>query len=519
MTVDSEARSETARIPAELRDPRTVLVLVALSVALLLTELDQSVFATALPTVVGELGGVGQQLWVGTGYVLAGAVMMPILGRLGDLVGRRRVLTAALLMFVAGSAVGGSAPSMAMVIAARVLQGLGGGGLLILVEAAVADVVAPSRRALVLGVIGAVFAAAAIGGPVLGGGLTDSVGWRWVFWLNVPLGLAAAAAVWRWLPTSAGAGGPVRVDLPGTLCLGVAVVAAVLVLVWGGTMFAWGSAVILVLVGLALAAIAALVLIERRVAEPILPPRLFRNRSFVVAVGAGAVVAVAMFGTVNYLPTYLQMVHGLSPTGAGLFMLALIAGLGATTVAAGRIVQRTRRAKLLPVVGAGLIAVALMLGSQLQPATPLPVVGLGLVVLGAGIGCAWEVLVVVIQDLAPVDDLGVATAVNGFVRELGVLVGTAWVGRLFTGGLLDRLGGLDLPPELTPAAVGALPPESRAAVAQAYADAFSPVYGWLLPVLGVATIGLLLIPSRRLADHNGPVETDDLGSRQATGAR
>ena len=512
--------SESRRLPAELRDPRTFLVLVALSVALLLTELDQSVFATALPTVVGELGGVELQLWVGTGYVLAAVVVMPILGRLGDLLGRRRVLTAALLVFVAGSMVGGVAPTMEVVIAARVLQGLGGGGLLIVVEAVVADIVAPSRRALVLGVIGAVFAAAAISGPVVGGGLTDSLGWRWVFWLNVPLGLAAAVAVWRWLPASAGARRSVRIDLPGMLCLGVALVAGVLVLVWGGTTFAWGSRTILNLAALALAAIAALVLIERHVAEPILPPRLFRDRAFVMAVGAGAVVAVAMFGTVNYLPTYLQMVHGLSPTRAGLFMLTLIVGLGATTVVAGRIVQRTRRAKLLPVVGAGLIAVALMLGAQLEPTTPLPVVGLGLFLLGSGIGCAWEVLVVVVQDIAPVDDLGVATAVNGFVRELGVLVGTAWVGRLFTSGLVDRLGALDLPSELTPAAVGALSPQSRADVAQAYADAFSPVFLWLLPVLGVATIGLLLIPSRRLADQREPAEAEGrLGSRQATGAR
>ena len=227
-----------------------------------------------------------------------------------------------------------------------------------------------------------------------------------------------------------------------------------------------------------------------------------------------------MFGTVNYLPTYLQMVHGLSPTRAGLFMLTLVVGLGGATVAAGRIVQRTRGAKPLPVVGAGLMAVALMLGSQLEPTTPLPVVGLGLLLLGAGIGCAWEVLVVVVQDLAPVDDLGAATAVNGFVRELGVLVGTAWVGRLFTSGLVDPLGALDLPSELTPAAVGALSPESRAEVAQAYADAFTPVFGWLLPVLVVATIGLLLIPSRRLADQREPVAAaDGLGSRQATGAR
>jgi EmrB/QacA subfamily drug resistance transporter len=518
--VITKLSGERRRLPVELRDPRTFLVLVALSVALLLTELDQSVFATALPTVVGELGGVEHQLWVGTGYVLAAAVVMPVLGRLSDLVGRRRVLTVALLVFVAGSIVGGVAPTMEMVIVARVLQGLGGGGLLIVVQAVVADIVAPSRRALVLSVIGAVFAAAAIGGPVVGGGLTDSVGWRWVFWMNVPLGLAAAVAVWRWLPASAGARRPVRVDLPGMLCLAVAVVAGVLVLVWGGTTFAWGSRIILTLTGFALVAIAALVTIERRAAEPILPPRLFRNRAFVLAIGAGAVVAVAMFGTVNYLPTYLQMVHALSPTRAGMFMLTLVVGLGAATVLAGRVVQRTRRAKPLPVVGAGLMAVALMLGSQLEPTTPLPVVGLGLLLLGAGIGCAWEVLVVVVQDLAPVDDLGAATAVNGFVRELGVLVGTAWVGRLFTSGLVDRLGALDLPPELTPAALGALSPESRVEVAQAYADAFTPVFGWLLPVLVVATIGLLVIPSRRLADQREPVQAEGrLGSRQATGAR
>ncbi len=488
-----------ARIPPEFRDRPTALVFTALALGLLLTELDQSVFAAALPTVVGELGGVGLQLWVGTAFVLAGALTMPVVGRLGDLAGRRRVFGTAMVVFVLGSIIGGLAPSMEVLIVARVLQGLGGGGLLILVEAVVADLVAPHRRAYILSLVGAVFAIAAVSGPALGGGLTATVGWRWVFWINVPLGLAAAVVAWRWLPPSAGQRRPVRVDATGTLCLAVAVVAGVLVLVWGGTMFAWTSPVILGLIGLTVLATVALVAAERRAAEPVLPPRLFGDRAFVATIAAGAALAVAMFGTVNYLPTYLQMVHGLTPTRAGLFMLTLVAGLGGATVVSGRIVQRTRRPKSLPVIGAAAVCVALLIGSQLEPRTPLPVVAGCLLLLGAGIGCAWEVLVVVAQDLAPADDLGVATAANGFVREVGVLIGTAWVGRMFTTGLLDRLGPAAVEPgRLTPEAVRTLDPDARAGIAQAYADAFTPVFGWLLPVLVLATVALLIVPSRTL---------------------
>ncbi len=290
-----------------------------------------------------------------------------------------------------------------------------------------------------------------------------------------------------------------RIDATGTFCLGIAVVAGVLVLVWGGTMFTWTSPVILGLITVAGITTATLVAAERRATEPVLPPRLFGDRAFIATIGAGAALAVAMFGTVNYLPTYLQMVHGLTPTRAGLFMLTLVAGLGGATVASGRIVQQTRRPKALPVVGASLVCVALLIGSQLDPQTPLPVVGGCLLFLGAGIGCAWQVLVVVAQDLAPADDLGVATAANGFVRELGVLIGTAWVGRMFTAGLVDRLGPMVTQPgQLTPEAIRTLDPTARAIVAQAYADSFTPVFGWLLPVLVLATLALVLVPSRTL---------------------
>ncbi|MBA8795033.1 EmrB/QacA subfamily drug resistance transporter [Friedmanniella endophytica] len=497
-----------------------VVVALALGAGLLLTELDQSVFAAALPTLVGELGELGQQLWVGTGYVLAGVVLMPVLGRLGDRLGRRPVFVAALLVFVLGSVAGALAPSMPVLIAARLVQGAGGGGLFVLVEAIVADVVPPAPRTLVLSGIGAVFAVAAVVGPVLGGWLTGSVGWRWAFWMNVPLGLAAAALAWRWLPSrrvalagppsdgsAPGASDPVgrpRLDLAGAGLLLVAVVAGTLLVVWGGR-DGWTAPTTLGPAGLLVVAVVALVPVERRAADPVLPGRLFRRRGYLVAVLAGAVLAVAMFGVIGYLPTYLQLVHGLSPVASGLFLLTLVAGIGGATVLAGRVVSRTGRAAAFPVVGGTLVAVALAAGTRWRVQTDLVVVGACLLVLGVGIGCAWEVLVVLAQDAADRADVGAATAVNGFVRELGVLAGTALVGRLFTAGLVDRLGAIGgLPTELTPASVAGLDPELRARVVAAYHDAFVPTMTWLLPVVLAATVALLWLPRTRLSGRTGP---------------
>jgi EmrB/QacA subfamily drug resistance transporter len=467
---------------------------VGLALALLLSELDQAVFATALPTVVGELGGVDRQLWVNTAYILTGTVSMPVYGKLGDLLGRRLVLLGALTVFLAGSVLGGLTSTMTMLVVARAVQGLGGGGLLVLVQAVVADTVPARRRAQVISAIGVVFAVASILGPVLGGLLTSTVGWRWAFWINLPFGTVALAAVWRWLPRR-----PVRperrpLDVAGVLTMTV-VVSALVLLTSCGVTSRWLSPSLL-LTGSA-AALVAFVAVERRAADPIIPLRLFARRTFTLGVGAGVILAAAMFGTIGYLPSYLQLASGLDPTRAGLLMLTLIAGLGAATVMAAQVLNRTGRPKALPVAGAVMVATALLLLSAMQPNTPLPAVGGYLFLLGAGIGCAWEVLVVVAQSAVPVNDVGVATATNGFLRELGVLLGSAAVGGSFTAGLRSRLDAsaitAALPGQLTPANVAALPSPARDVVAAAYSDALTPIFGHLVPLVGVALLGLLFI--------------------------
>ncbi len=488
------------------RDERRALVpvLAALMLGLLLAELNQSVFATALPTVVGELHGAGQLLWVNTAYLLAGTVMMPVLGRLGDLFGRRRVFLAALSLLLAGSVVGGLATTMATLLTARVVQGLGGGGLLVLVQAVVADLVPARRRAPVMTLVGAVFALGAVLGPVLGGWLTDTAGWRWAFWLNVPVGALAVVTAFVWLPRDGRRSRHVGIDVPGIALLTTTVVSATLALAWALADHGLGSSEVLVAAAVAVLSGVGFLLVEPRAAHPLLPLGLFRRRSFVAAVLGGMVLAVAMFGTVGYLPTYLQMVTGLSPTRSGLVMLSLVAGLGTATVVAAAVVARTGRYRALPVIGAGIVAVALTLLATLEPGSALVAVGCYLFLLGAGIGCAWEVLVVVAQNAAPQSQVGVATGVNGFLREVGVLVGSAGVGAAFTGRLFDALPASPDDPSnpltaLTPAQLAALPADVQASVAAAYDAALTPVFAALVPIVVLGALLVLLIRPLPLA--------------------
>ena len=484
---------------------RLWLLFTGLALALLLSELDQTLFATALPTVVGELSGVQDMLWVNTAPMLTGTVALPVYGKLSDLLGRKPVLLTGMLVFVAGSVLGGLSTDMGTLIAARAIQGLGGGGLIVLVQSVVADTVPARDRAPYLSAIGAVFALSAVAGPVVGGWLTEGVGWRWAFWVNVPLGGLAVLAVALLLREPPRREERVRLDVAGTTTLAVAVTALVLLVSWGGTRLPWTSPAALGLAALVAAATAAFVLVERRAAEPVIPLGLFRDRTFAAAVVAGLVLAVAMFGTLGYLPTYLQMAVGLGPTAAGMAMLTLVAGLAIATVGAAQLVRRTGRTKLLPLVGTALVALALGLLATLTPQTPLPLTGLYLLLLGLGIGCAWEVLVVVVQNTAPDGAVGTATATNSFFREIGVTVGSALVGALFTarlGALLaDRVpavDGVDVD-VLTPALTAGLPPAVREAVAGAYNDALTPVFALLVPVVLASTLLLLLVRERPLA--------------------
>jgi EmrB/QacA subfamily drug resistance transporter len=485
---------------------RRLLMVASLALGLLLGALDQFVFATALPTMVGELGGLSSLLWVNTAYILTGTVAMPAYGVLGDRLGRRTVFVAAMAIFLVGSVIGGLATSMPVLIAARAIQGLGGGGLLILVQAIVADVIAARERLPYLTAVDAVFAVAAVSGPVIGGWLTDTVGWRWAFWINLPVGLVAIVAALVLLPASPRPVRRVRFDLGGALVLAAAVNLLVLLTAWAGTRLPWTSPL---LVGLAVAAVVAVLVflrIEARTADPVLPLDLLASRNVALAVSAGLLLGLAVFGTIGYLPSYLQLVQGLTPTRAGLMMLTLIAGLALATTAAARLVRRTGRYKALPVVGAAVVAAALLGLASLDPGDGLPEVGLYLFALGTGIGCAWEVLVLVVQNAVQPDQVGVATAANGFFRELGVLLGTALVGAVFaarlSGLLADRLPGAGIgidPDSVTPERLGQLPPDLRDLLAGVYADALTPVFALLVPLVLAALVGLCLIRPDSLA--------------------
>lgn len=480
---------------------KTRLLFAGLMVGLLLSELDQTIFATALPTIVGELHGLDQMLWVTTAYVLAGTIVMPIYGKLGDLIGRKELFIAALSIFVAGSVVGGLSINMAWLITGRAVQGLGGGGLLILIQAIVADIIPARRRTSYMSVIGAVFALSAVLGPFLGGWFADGIGWRWALWINLPLGGVAIASAAMLLHLPRRRSERLAVDVWGITTMAVVVTAVVLLASWGGSQYAWDSPVIGLLIGTAVLASIGFVLAEHAATQPIIPLGLFRERNFTAATLAGLIMAVAMFGVIGYLPTYLQMVNGLSATNAGLLMLTLMAGVMTTTIIAAQIVSRTGHYKALPLIGAASVATALALLSTLTGQTPLRVTGAFLFLLGAGIGCALEVLVVIVQNTVPGSQVGTATAANSFFREIGVSLGSAVVGTLFTSRLTalltERLptraaAGIDIT-ALTPGNVHQLTGPARAAVVSSYNDALTPAFLGLVPLLLLSMIILSLI--------------------------
>lgn len=495
-------------------------VFAGLLVAMLLASLDQTILATALPTIVGELDGVDHMLWVTTAYLVAATITMPVYGKVGDLVGRKTLFVVALSIFLVGSLVGALAPDMTWLVAGRAIQGLGGGGLMILSQAIIADVVPVRERSKYMGAMGAVFGVSSVIGPLLGGWFTESIGWRWAFWINIPLGLAAiaCAVVFLRLPRHHVA---VRLDVWGILTMAVAVTSIILVTSWGGTEHDWDSGVIVGLVVTALVSSAAFVLAEHRAAEPIIPLGLFTNRNFVLATSAGLFIGVAMFGAVSYMPTYLQMVTGVGATTSGLLMVPMVLGLMSTAVTTGLLASRTGRYKWMPLAGMVVLAVALALLSTLTPTTPLAVLLTCLFLLGAGVGLGMQILVLVVQNSFPDRMVGTATASNNFFREIGASLGGAVVGALFTSRLTTALtervpadtgaGGLPETSSLTPAAVNALPDALHDVVVGAYNDALTPVFLMLLPMIAVGFVLLLFLREVPLRSTG----TKDAGTRPA----
>ena len=467
---------------------RQVLVVFSgLMLGMLLAALDQTIVATALPTITGELGGLNHLSWVVTSYLLASTVSTPLYGKLGDLYGRKRLFQIAILVFLAGSVLCGLSRSMGQLIAFRAVQGVGGGGLMVLAQAIIADVVSPRERGRYMGYFGAVFGTAMVGGPLVGGFLTDQVSWRWVFYVNIPLGILALLVTGAVLPTTVRDRRP-RIDYLGAALLTAAVTCIVLLTTWGGTEHEWGSPPIVSLGAAALVLLGVLLAVERRTEEPVVPIHLFSSRSFNVATSVSFIIGVAMFGAISFLPLFLQVVKGSSATSSGLLLLPLMAGLFAASTTSGQITARTGRYKVFPVAGCGAAAVAMFLLSTMDRGTPQALVTAFMVLLGIGIGLTIQTMVLAVQNAVGRGDLGVATSSVSFFRSMGGSLGVALFGALFNSRLADRVGTTAFVGEgrgFTPETIRRLPEVGRGAYVDGFADSLTTVFLWATPLVVV----------------------------------
>jgi EmrB/QacA subfamily drug resistance transporter len=514
-------------MPTTLTHRQVLVVFSGLMLGLLLAALDQTIVATALPTIVGDLGGLNHLSWVVTAYLLAATVSTPLYGKLGDLYGRKRLFQAAIVIFLVGSALSGASTTMGQLVAFRAIQGLGGGGLIVLTMAIIADVVSPRERGRYQGYIGAVFGAASVTGPLLGGFFTDHLSWRWVFYVNLPLGILALVVTMVVLPAPARRLGA-KIDYLGAGLLMAAITCIVLVTTWGGTELEWGSATIVGMSAAAVVLLVAFVAVQRRVDEPVLPLRLFRNQVFSVASFVSLLVGVALFGTISYLPLFLQVGGGASATNSGLLLLPLMLGVFGASILAGQLVTRTGRYKRFPVAGMAVAAFGMWLLSTMEADTSRLVSGAYMLVVGIGVGLVMQILVLATQNSVEVADLGVATSSVSFFRSVGGSVGVAVFGALFNARLTGELASLlpasaratfD-PSAITPAALDALPGGIRADVVQAFAVALTDVFLLAVPVLlvGFGAAWLLRELPLRTTTHAAPARAAEVPVAAAAAA-
>jgi EmrB/QacA subfamily drug resistance transporter len=455
----------------------------ALMLGMFLAALDQTIVSTALPTIVGDLGGLDHLSWVVTSYLLASTASTPLYGKLGDMYGRKPVFLAAILIFLAGSMLSGLSRSLGELVAFRALQGIGAGGLMVGAQAIIADIVPPRERGRYMGVIGSVFAVASVAGPLLGGFLVESLSWRWIFYVNLPIGVLAVLVVTFRLHLDRPSERH-KIDYLGAVLLTAGVSALILVTTWGGNEYAWSSPVIVGLAALAVALLVAFVRHERAAEEPIIPLTLFRSPVFRVASGMGFLIGLALFGAIIFIPLFLQLVYGVSPTSSGLRMLPLMGGLLAASILSGRAISRIGRYRVFPIAGTAITSVGMLLLSRLEVATPPWLASAYMLVLGIGLGLVMQVLVLVVQNDAPPRDVGVATSTATFFRSMGGSLGVALFGAIFASRLASELaslpgavaarfsGGVNVSPD----EVHSLAPSVRHEFLQAFVHALQPVF-------------------------------------------
>ncbi len=466
-------------------------ILGSLMVVMLLAALDQTIVATALPTIVGDLGGLDHLSWVVTAYLLAQTVITPVYGKLGDLYGRKRILQAAIVVFLVGSVLCGLAESMTELIVFRALQGLGGGGLMVGAQAALGDVVPARQRGRYTGLFIAIFGAASIAGPLLGGFITTHLSWRWIFYINLPVGLLALVVLAIAFPSITGAG-RAKIDYLGAGLLAIGLTGIVLMTTVGGTSVAWLSPETAMLGIGGTVALVAFFIVEHYATEPILPPRLWTSHTFALTSAVGFIIGFSLYGAVTFLPLFQQVVRGASPTASGLQLLPLMCGLIVSSVGSGRMIARTGRYRIYPIMGTGLTVLGLALLSTMGPDTSTATSSIFMAVLGFGLGMVMQVLILAVQNDVPYEDLGVATSGATLFRSIGGSLGTAALGAVFAHRLTSELaarlpagaGAVAHSGNVDPSAVAKLP----AAIRHLYLDGFSAALGTVFVVSAIAAV-------------------------------
>ena len=498
-----------------------MIILPGLLLAILLAMLDNLIVSTALPRIVGDLGGVAHLSWVVTAYILASTITTPFYGKLGDMYGRKKFFIAAILIFLAGSALSGLSQSMTELISFRAIQGLGAGGLMVGAMATLGDIVAPRERGRYMSYMMVVMMLATIGGPLVGGFITTDFSWRWIFYINLPVGGAALVYLMATLHVPGHRVGH-KIDYLGGSLLAVAVTSLILLATWGGTEYRWGSGQIIGLGILTVAAAAGFLFTETRAAEPILPLHVFQNRNFSVTMALTFLTGLAMFGAMTFLPLYQQTVQGESPTISGLALTPMMIGVTITSIVAGQVTTRTGRYKIFPVLGGAIMGLGMFLLTNLGIGTTRAESAIYYVVLGLGMGFLMQMVSLIAQNSVEQRDMGVASSARMFFQQIGGSLGVAAFGAVFarklteslasaagTGAHISASGG-----QLDPATVNSLPAAVKHDVFFAIAHAVQSVFIWALPAAVAIFVLALFIKEVPLRGRVSPPETGETATQQ-----